>query len=260
MHFLRQLSTGMSATVYQHDRKRGRNCAEQLPAMWQLSGSLSGWSCREVGLGIMKKLTKRAEELLAEILEHRNQNGICDSSYWEKRFSSLRTADDAIIRSLFKELKDAEMISVMWADNYPYYMSVLANGVSYFEEINREDNTVAASYTNNFYAPVYGAQIQQGTVNSTQSQKVTISIDEEKLAELIGMIKKYDGFLDEEYGTDNARKVRESSAELEKLSNGKKDNKKICAALGILRDLSVNAGGGLIASGILQIVNMILGM
>ena len=41
----------------------------------------------------MKYLTKRAEELLKEILEHRLSNGNCDTEYWKERFESLSVAD-----------------------------------------------------------------------------------------------------------------------------------------------------------------------
>ena len=58
----------------------------------------------------MKHLTKRAEELLKEILEHRLSNGNCDTEYWKERFESLSVADDALLRSLFKELKTGEIV------------------------------------------------------------------------------------------------------------------------------------------------------
>lgn len=62
----------------------------------------------------MIQLTKSAEKLLKEILTHRLSNGMCDSEYWRDRFELLSEADDVIIRSLFKELKDAGMISITW--------------------------------------------------------------------------------------------------------------------------------------------------
>ena len=46
---------------------------------------------------------KRAETLLKEILEHRDEKENCDTDYWKDRFISYSVADDTLIRSLFKE-------------------------------------------------------------------------------------------------------------------------------------------------------------
>ncbi len=70
----------------------------------------------------MIQLTKSAEKLLQEILTHRLSNGMCDSEYWRDRFESLSEADDVIIRSLFKKLKDAGMISITWRRKHSFWM------------------------------------------------------------------------------------------------------------------------------------------
>ncbi len=79
------------------------------------------------------ELTPNAEKLLQEILDHRNENEICDTYYWDKRFDSLDYAADTQLRSIFKELSDAEMISTQWASNGPFDMTILNNGLSYFD-------------------------------------------------------------------------------------------------------------------------------
>lgn len=71
-------------------------------------------------------LSSEAQELLKEILAHEN-----DTSYWENRFNVLSKKDDAIIRGCFKELKDNEMIKVLWGDNIPIHIHVLKDGYSY---------------------------------------------------------------------------------------------------------------------------------
>ena len=76
----------------------------------------------------MNKLTKRAEDLLKEIIDNRDDEGICDIKYWQERFEKLTTAEDAILRGLFKELKDEEIISVSWADDVPDEIYLLAKG------------------------------------------------------------------------------------------------------------------------------------
>ena len=208
----------------------------------------------------MKHLTKRAEELLKEILEHRFSNGNCDTEYWKERFESLSVADDALLRSLFKELKEAGMISTSWADNYPYILLLLGNGISYFDEKQMpEDYPSPNSNTNFFYGSVNGVQIQQGTINSTQSQTITAPLDESKIIELINLIRKYDSVLDGEYGKENANKLRNAVTELESTRNKPNSEGKKRGLIAYIRDLSVNAGGGLIAAGILQLISNILG-
>lgn len=207
----------------------------------------------------MKKITKKAEELLKEILEHRNENGICDSQYWKDRFESLPLTEDAILRSLFKELKEADMISIRWADNYPYIIQLLANGISYFDEKKLfEDNSESYTNINNFYGPVSDVQIQQGTNNSMQHQSISPFMDDSKISELITKIKKYDSSLNDEYGEENADKLRNTVAELEGLGNKPNTEVKRRSLLSYICDLSVNAGGGLIVEGILHLISTIL--
>lgn len=205
----------------------------------------------------MKHLSKRAEELLKEILEHRFSNGNCDTEYWRERFESLSVADDAVLRSLFKELKEADMISISWASNYPYTMLLLGNGISYFDEKQLSEDS-QNSNINFFYGPVSGVQIQQGAINSTQNQTIAAPIDESKIDELIKLIRKYDSVLDDEYGTKNAKELRYAVNELESTRNKSNSEEKKRGLIAYIRDLSVNAGGGLIASGILQLVSMIM--
>ena len=78
-------------------------------------------------------LTPNAEKLLKEILDNRLDNGNCDTNYWANRFDNLSNAEDSQLRSTFKELSDAEMISILWASNVPYTLTVLNNGLSYFD-------------------------------------------------------------------------------------------------------------------------------
>lgn len=79
-------------------------------------------------------LTPNTERLLREILDHRLENGTCDIGYWAKRFEGLSFADDALLRSQFKQLADAKMIQTQWADDVPWVIIVLENGASYFDQ------------------------------------------------------------------------------------------------------------------------------
>ena len=82
-------------------------------------------------------LSKRAEELLKEIIEHRNDNGVCDVEYWQEKLESLCNEDETRLRNLFGELAAAEMVFVAWADNTVWYLDIQEKGYSYFEEKKR---------------------------------------------------------------------------------------------------------------------------
>ena len=206
----------------------------------------------------MSHLSKRAEELLTEILEHRDENGNCDTNYWKNRFEDLSVTDDALLRSLFKELRENEMISTAWADNHPYILLLLAKGLSYFEDIDAPERDNVSNYTNNFYGSVNGVQIQQGTNDSKQEQTVSQSVNTARIKDLIQAIRKYDSILKEEYGAEGADKIRKATNELETATNNQNDTGKIKGILEYIRDLSVNAGGGLVATGVIQLISAIM--
>ncbi len=193
----------------------------------------------------MKRLSKNTEKLLKEILDHRLENGLCDTDYWEKRFRSLSIGDDLIIRSQFEELMDAEMISVSWGDNVPDEMALLNNGISYFEEKNQIEESLSSKiYVNNFSGPINAVQIQQGTCQSTQNQSQSIQIDELKLNELITAIKTYDSVLETELGKEYAENLRNVVAELERIKSIPNENHKKYKFITYIKDILLNAAGG----------------
>ena len=80
-------------------------------------------------------ISNEAQELLKEIIDN-IQNG----DYWRERFEGISKRDDIILRGCFKELKEAGMISVQYADNYPYVIEVLKDGYLYEKHINSIDS------------------------------------------------------------------------------------------------------------------------
>ena len=79
-------------------------------------------------------LTKGAESLLQEIIEHRNENGIVDADYFFKQLEAMYQAEDDLYRSCFKELSDYDLAKTHWADNGPYMISLTSAGMEYFEQ------------------------------------------------------------------------------------------------------------------------------
>ena len=103
--------------------------------------------------------------------------------------------------------------------------------------------------TNNFYGDVTGVQIQQGTVNSSQTQTITQDFDYRAISDIIENIKKYDGLLDAEFG-DKVSELREKIASLEELVEKRDNPSKIKLLLTELKNLAIGVTGSLIASGI----------
>ena len=79
-------------------------------------------------------LTKGAESLLQEIIEHRNEKGIVVADYFFKKLDAMNQADDELYRSCFKELSDYDLAKTHWADNGPYMISLTSAGLEYFEQ------------------------------------------------------------------------------------------------------------------------------
>ena len=86
-------------------------------------------------------LSDGAQKLLSEIIENKEQR-----YYWRERFKQLSQKEDAIIRYYFKELKDAQMIKIHWADNWPYIIEVLGKGYLYEQQKREEEKLVMSKF------------------------------------------------------------------------------------------------------------------
>ena len=71
-------------------------------------------------------ISKEAASLLLEIIAHEKE-----ADYWPVRFRRLDHREDAILRGCFKELREKNMVNVLWADNCPYHIDVLKDGYLY---------------------------------------------------------------------------------------------------------------------------------
>lgn len=79
----------------------------------------------------MEFITKEAENLLFEIIEHES-----DGNYWAERFEAADHREDTILRGCFKELKDNNLVHTTWADNIPVIIQVLKMA-TFISSINR---------------------------------------------------------------------------------------------------------------------------
>lgn len=196
-------------------------------------------------------ISKKAEELFQEIINNINKN-----AYWEKRFETISSSEDIVLRTSFKELVDANLIKVYWADNIPYHIEILSNWQTYFNKQKLYDDSPKNIFTNNFYGTVTNAQIQQNSSNSNQI--VTNNLEyQSKIDDLILKLKEYDSILEKDIGKKSADLIRNQISELQQ-SNQENNISKSKEILHFIREVFVNASGSLIAAGVIQAIQSLV--
>ena len=197
-------------------------------------------------------ISEKAEELFQEIINNINKN-----AYWEKRFETLNSSEDIALRTLFKELVDANLIKVYWADNIPYHIEILSNWQTYFNKKKLYDDSPKNIFTNNFYGTVTNAQIQQNSSNSNQVVTNNNLEYQRKIEDLILKLKEYDSILEKDIGQKNADLIRNQISELQQ-SNQKNNISKSKEILHFIKEVFVNASGSLIAAGVIQAIQSLV--
>lgn len=204
-------------------------------------------------------LRKDSEKFLKIVLEKRKENGSDIITCTLDIFNEIPNIEFNV-GNIMDDLKLHNCIS----GNSTVFISgevqviLTIDGIEYFKEkeIQMKENQRITNNTNNFYGEVTGVQIQQGTVNSSQSQSVNQGFDYAEVAEIIEKIKKYDSFLDDEYG-ENALEIRNKIDEIEDLVQKKENPSRIKTLLSDIKNLSIGVAGSLIASGIVTLLSRV---
>lgn len=204
-------------------------------------------------------LRKDSEKFLKIVLEKRKENGSDIITCTLDIFNEIPNIEFNV-GNIMDDLKLHNCIS----GNSTVFISgevqviLTIDGIEYFKEkeIQMRENQRITKNTNNFYGEVTGVQIQQGTVNSSQSQSVNQGFDYAEVAEIIQKIKKYDSFLDDEYG-ENALEMRNKIDEIEDLVQKEENPSRIKALLNDIKNLSIGVAGSLIASGIVTLLSRV---
>ena len=204
-------------------------------------------------------LRKDSEKFLKIVLEKRKENGSDIITCTLDIFNEIPNIEFNV-GNIRDDLKLHNCIS----GNSTVFISgevqviLTIDGIEYFKEkeIQMRENQRITNNTNNFYGEVTGVQIQQGTVNSSQSQSVNQGFDYAEVAEIIEKIKKYDSFLDDEYG-ENALEIRNKIDEIEDLVQKKENPSRIKTLLSDIKNLSIGVTGSLIASGIVTLLSRV---
>ena len=204
-------------------------------------------------------LRKDSEKFLKIVLEKRKENGSDIITCTLDIFNEIPNIEFNV-GNIMDDLKLHNCIS----GNSTVFISgevqviLTIDGIEYFKEkeIQMRENQRITNNTNNFYGEVTGVQIQQGTVNSSQSQSVNQGFDYAEVAEIIQKIKKYDSLLDDEYG-ENALEMRNKIDEIEDLVQKEENPSRIKALLNDIKNLSIGVAGSLIASGIVTLLSRV---
>ena len=204
-------------------------------------------------------LRKDSDKFLKIVLEKRKENGSDIITCTLDIFNEIPNIEFNV-GNIMDDLKLHNCIS----GNSTVFISgevqviLTIDGIEYFKEkeIQMRENQRITNNTNNFYGEVTGVQIQQGTVNSSQSQSVNQGFDYAEVAEIIEKIKKYDSFLDDEYG-ENALEIRNKIDEIEDLVQKKENPSRIKTLLSDIKNLSIGVTGSLIASGIVTLLSRV---
>ncbi len=203
----------------------------------------------------VSNLKKDSEKFLEILLRKKEQTGeyalSCDIDEF-REIPNIKYNINSILEDLkiYGCITNASTLFI--GGNMSIYLTM--EGIDYFKDKEKEyRGGFMSNNINNFYGNVSNMQLQQGTVNSTQTQKITSTetIDFDKVAEFIDNIKKYDIFLESEYG-ERASEVRERLVKLEELVQKRENSGKIKLLLSELKNLSVGVVGSLIASGIVE--------
>ena len=201
-------------------------------------------------------LRKDSEKFLKIVLEKREENGSDIVTCTLDMFSEIPNIEFNV-GNIMDDLKLHNCNSTVFISGEVQVILTI-DGIEYFKEkeIQMKENQRITNNTNNFYGEVTGVQIQQGTVNSSQSQSVNQGFDYAEVAEIIQKIKKYDSFLDDEYG-ENALEMRNKIDEIEDLVQKEENPSRIKALLNDIKNLSIGVAGSLIASGIVTLLSRV---
>lgn len=205
-------------------------------------------------------LRKDSEKFLEIILKKREQDGrdiiICALD----AFNEIPNIGFNI-RNIMDDLKVHNCISsqstVFISGEVQVILTI--DGIEYFRNKKvqmREGQKTSNHNINSFYGQVSGVQIQQGTVNSLQSQSVNQEFNYDEVTEIIQKIKKYESFFDDEYG-ENASEMRDKIDEIENLLKKEENPSRIKILLNDIKNLSIGVTGSLIASGIVTLLSRV---
>ena len=204
-------------------------------------------------------MRKDSEKFLEIVLKERDKSG-ADSFEFDMDMFSVIPNYSSNARTILNDLKTHDCISQGSSIDLAgiAYIELTQDGIDYFSNKSDGQKISQQSNTINFYGDVMGMQLQQGTVNSTQTQTFEQYIDYDSIKEIVEEIRKYDKDLDDEFG-DTAEIIRDKLNEIENLVDTKSNPSKLKQLLVELKNIAEGAVGSLIATGIVGLVMNCIG-
>lgn len=112
--------------------------------------------------------------------------------------------------------------------------------------------------TMSFSGNVTGSQIQQGTINSSQTMSIESNFDYDKVLEVLNKIHKTTNSNDfQEDFADKSEQVKEIVSETIQMVQRKEEPTKIKKALSFLKDIAIGVGENIIATGISTMISQL---
>lgn len=150
---------------------------------------------------------------------------------------------------------DFHNIEEMYAHGRDFFVTLqdAANAASRLEYYMSAQNTV--NNTINITGNITNSQLQQGTINSSQSQEISSTFDYAIALDILSEIQKYTSneMFDHDFGK-NADELRQLINEAFECAQQKQQESKIQHALQHIKNISSGISTGIIANGIFQII------
>lgn len=204
-------------------------------------------------------MRKDSESLLRLVLDKRESLHSDELHLSLEDFASIPNINSNV-KAIIEDLKHNNCITV---DSNSFItgevdIGLTQDGIEYFS--NKKENankSMDSNITTIICGDVSGSQIQQGSVNSCQTIQTEGDISYDQVEDVIKKIKEYDDVLDKEFGSSVGR-VREIISAVEDLIKSKNNPTKLKQLLYELKTIAEGVVGGLIATGIVQLLTSLI--
>ncbi|MDF2609307.1 MAG: hypothetical protein K0R92_781 [Lachnospiraceae bacterium] len=153
---------------------------------------------------------------------------------------------------------DFHVAEEIYSEGRDYFVTLqdAGNAASRLENYMEKGNII--NNTLSFSAPITGSQIQQGTINSSQSMTVENNFDYDKVMDVLNKIQKTTNSADfQEEFADKAEQVKEIVSETIQMAQKKEEPTKIKKALSTLKNIAIGVGENIIANGICGLITQL---
>lgn len=153
---------------------------------------------------------------------------------------------------------DFKVVEEVYGRGRDYFVTMqdAANAASRLEDYMEKGHVV--NNTMNVSGNITGSQIQQGTINSSQTMTVENKFDYDKVMDVLNKIRRVTNSNEfQEDFADKAEQVKEIVSETIQMVQKKEEPAKIKKALNTLKNIAIGVGENIIASGICGMITQL---